>query len=56
MDVYERLQADDLRWNALVVATFAMQAANRPAKLPRKPAPAAPAAPAQESGLPPVTR
>jgi Zn-dependent M28 family amino/carboxypeptidase len=55
MDVYERLQADDLRWNALVVATFAMQAANRPAKLPRKPAPATPAAPAQESGLPPVT-
>jgi hypothetical protein len=36
MDVYERVQGDDLRWNAAVVATFAMQAANRDALLPRR--------------------
>ena len=37
-DVYERAQGDDLRWNAMVMATFAMQAANRAERLPRKPA------------------
>ena len=36
VDVYERAQADDLRWNAAVVATFVMQAANRDGRLPRK--------------------
>ncbi|GAC1514281.1 MAG: hypothetical protein NVS1B4_01570 [Gemmatimonadaceae bacterium] len=36
MDVYERIQADDMKWNAMVVATFAMQAANRAEKVPRK--------------------
>ena len=36
-DVYERAQPADLRWNAMVVATFAMQAANRATRLPRKP-------------------
>lgn len=41
MDVYERLQPDDLRHNALVVAAFVMQAANRDALLPRKPLPSA---------------
>ena len=39
MDVYERIQPDDVRWNAAVVATFVMQAANRAERLPRKPAP-----------------
>ncbi|MBI1809381.1 MAG: M20/M25/M40 family metallo-hydrolase [Gemmatimonadetes bacterium] len=38
-DVYERIQADDMKWNAAVVASFAWQAAERDAKLPRKPAP-----------------
>jgi carboxypeptidase Q len=41
MDVYERVQADDMKWNSVVVATFAMQAANRAERFPRKPAPAA---------------
>ena len=41
MDVYERVQADDMKWNSVVVATFAMQAANRPERFPRKPAPGA---------------
>jgi hypothetical protein len=34
--VYERVQADDMKWNAMVVATFVMQAANRGERLPRK--------------------
>ncbi len=44
MDVYERVQPDDMRWNALLVAAFVLQTANRDALLPRKaPAAAAPA-------------
>ena len=39
MDNYERLQADDVMKNAVIVATFVYQAANRDAKLPRKPLP-----------------
>lgn len=38
MDVYERIEADDMKWNVMVMATFAMQAANRVERLPRKPA------------------
>ncbi len=41
MDVYERVQPDDMRWNALVVAAFVLHTANRDQLLPRKPAPAA---------------
>jgi Zn-dependent M28 family amino/carboxypeptidase len=41
MDLYERLQPDDMKWNAVVVAAFVMDAANRDEKLPRKGAPAA---------------
>ncbi|HET9134266.1 MAG TPA: M20/M25/M40 family metallo-hydrolase [Gemmatimonadales bacterium] len=37
MDVYERIQPDDMKWNAAVLAAFAWQAAQRDAKLPRKP-------------------
>lgn len=37
-DVYERIQADDMKWNSAVVAAFAWQAAQRDAELPRKPA------------------
>ncbi|MDQ2890016.1 MAG: M20/M25/M40 family metallo-hydrolase [Gemmatimonadota bacterium] len=40
MDTYERVQADDMKWNAMVIATFAMQAANRLELVPRKPLPA----------------
>ncbi len=41
MDVYERIQPDDMKWNSVVVATFVMQAANRDQRFPRKPAAAA---------------
>jgi Zn-dependent M28 family amino/carboxypeptidase len=39
MDVYERLQPDDLMRNAVIVASFAYHAANRDDRLPRKPLP-----------------
>jgi carboxypeptidase Q len=39
MDNYERLQADDVMKNAVIVASFVYHAANRDAKLPRKPLP-----------------
>ncbi|MFI5231185.1 MAG: M20/M25/M40 family metallo-hydrolase [Gemmatimonadales bacterium] len=38
-DVYERLQPDDMKFNAAVVASFAWQAAQRDEKLPRPSAP-----------------
>jgi len=38
-DVYERLQPDDMKFNAAVVASFAWQAAQRDDKLPRPPEP-----------------
>ncbi|HXD23695.1 MAG TPA: M20/M25/M40 family metallo-hydrolase [Gemmatimonadaceae bacterium] len=38
-DVYERLQPDDMKFNAAVVASFAWQAAERDEKLPRPPQP-----------------
>jgi hypothetical protein len=38
-DVYERLQPDDLMRNAVIVASFALGAANRADRLPRKPLP-----------------
>ena len=41
MDVYERIQEEDMRKNAVIVAAFAYHAANRDEKLPRKPLPAA---------------
>ena len=39
-DVYERIQADDMKKNAVIVATFVYLTANRDALLPRKPLPA----------------
>ena len=47
MDVYERVQANDMTHNAVIVATFAYNTANRDDKLPRKPLPAPPRQPAQ---------
>jgi Zn-dependent M28 family amino/carboxypeptidase len=38
-DVYERLQADDLMRNAVIIASFAYHAAIRDDRLPRKPLP-----------------
>jgi Zn-dependent M28 family amino/carboxypeptidase len=50
VDVYDRLQREDLMQAAVVVATFAYQAARRDEMFPRKPlppvAPVAPTAPA----------
>jgi hypothetical protein len=40
MDVYDRLQAEDLMKNATIIASFAYHAANRETLLPRKPLPA----------------
>jgi len=39
MDLYERLVPRDLMQNAVIVAAFVYDAANRDEKLPRKPAP-----------------
>ncbi len=39
MDVYERIQPQDMMRNAVIVASFAYDAANRNEKLPRKPLP-----------------
>jgi hypothetical protein len=38
-DVYERVQAQDMMHNAVIVAAFAYNTANRDEKLPRKPLP-----------------
>jgi carboxypeptidase Q len=40
MDSYERIQEEDMRKNAVIVAAFVYHAANRDEKLPRKPLPA----------------
>jgi len=39
MDVYERIQPGDMMRNAVIVASFVYNAANRDEKLPRKPLP-----------------
>jgi carboxypeptidase Q len=39
MDVYERVQPDDMMHNAVIVASFVYHTANRDEKLPRKPLP-----------------
>ena len=41
MDTYERIQEEDMRKNAVIVASFVYHAANRDALLPRKPLPRA---------------
>jgi carboxypeptidase Q len=47
LDVYDRLQKDDLMQAAVVLATFAYDAATRPERLPRRPTPRdVPASPA----------
>ncbi len=50
MDVYDRLQASDMMKNAVIVASFVYHAANRDAKLPRKPLPK------PQPAQPPATR
>jgi hypothetical protein len=39
MDSYERIQEEDMRKNAVIVASFVYHAANRDQLLPRKPLP-----------------
>jgi carboxypeptidase Q len=39
MDTYERVQMQDMMRNAVIVASFVYQTANRDEKLPRKPLP-----------------
>jgi hypothetical protein len=39
MDVYERVQAEDMIKNAVIVASFVYHTANRDELLPRKPLP-----------------
>ena len=41
-DVYERIQAEDMKKNAVIVASFVYLSANREEKLPRKPVPLTP--------------
>ena len=38
MDAYERIQEEDMRKNAVIVAAFVYNTANREERLPRKPA------------------
>jgi hypothetical protein len=45
MDVFDRLQSEDLMKNAVIVASFVYQTANRDGLLPRKPLPPPPPAP-----------
>jgi carboxypeptidase Q len=55
LDVYERAIPQDLMQNAIVIATFAYQAANRDALFPRKPLPKArPATPTTPAPRPPT--
>jgi hypothetical protein len=42
MDVYERLQSKDVMQNAVIVASFVYNAANREGLFPRKPLPPPP--------------
>jgi hypothetical protein len=51
MDVYDRVQRDDLVQMAIVTASFAYNTAMRPEKLPRKPLPT-PSAPAKATTQP----
>jgi carboxypeptidase Q len=39
-DVYDRIQAEDMKQAAVIMASFVLQTANRDEKLPRKPSPA----------------
>jgi len=54
MDVYERLQPDDMRQIATIVAVFVYQAANRDQLLPRKPLTPPPARGGPGGGGPPM--
>jgi hypothetical protein len=50
MDVYERIQSKDMMQNAVIVASFVYNAANRDSLFPRKALPAPPPPPGQRGG------
>jgi len=52
MDVYERIQSSDMMRNAVIVASFVYNTANRDEKLPRKPLPKATAATGRSTAQP----
>ena len=52
MDLYERVQSQDMMRNAVIVATFVYNTANRDEKLPRKPLPKPRTPPAGRSSQP----
>jgi carboxypeptidase Q len=52
MDMYERVQATDMMRNAVIVAAFVYNTANRDEKLPRKPLPKATAAAGRSTSQP----
>ena len=49
MDVYDRIQAEDMMKNAVIIAAFVYHAANRDALLPRKTLPRPPQPRASQS-------
>ena len=56
MDVYERVQPEDMMDNAVIVATFVYQTAMRDQMLPRKPLPPNTIAAASEPATPPPAK
>jgi carboxypeptidase Q len=56
LDTYERLVANDMMKNAVVMASFAYHTANRGALLPRKPMPKAPERRTQPAGRQPTAQ
>jgi len=50
MDMYERVQSKDMMQNAIIVASFVYQAANRDELFPRKPLPSPPPAQGERGG------
>jgi hypothetical protein len=52
MDVYDRIQPQDMMRNAVIVAAFVCNTANRDEKLPRKPLPKPRTPPAGRSSQP----
>jgi hypothetical protein len=55
MDLYERLDKDDLMQASVIMAAFAYNAATRDSMLPRKPLPTEETAAPSEFGAPPPT-
>ncbi|HEY8461813.1 MAG TPA: M20/M25/M40 family metallo-hydrolase, partial [Blastocatellia bacterium] len=54
MDVYDRIQADDMKQASVIIASFVYNAAMRDEKLPRKPLPQGAVKPAPVAAAPPA--